>query len=170
MSPTTADSTAFFDEVTITPVVDSIVDGGFEQPPLDVNTYQTAPPASAWQFSGTAGVARNGSDFTTNWVEAQNAPEGTQVAYIQDNGSMSQTVYLDPGTYQLSFLACPACDLPGQLSGGRDPGRSQHGQHAKYRHDRPHKQLCSAAYQSSTFTITPATAGHTPSSSSVWTP
>ncbi len=105
MSPPSADSTAFIDNVAITPVVDTILDGGFEQPALAANAFATDPSGSAWQFSGTAGMARNGSDFATNWTEAQNAPAGAQVAYIQDTGSMSQTVYLDAGTYQLSFLA-----------------------------------------------------------------
>ena len=53
-----------------------------------------------WQFTGTAGVASNG-----NSTEAQDAPAGTQVGFLQGDGSMSQTVYLDAGTYQLSMLA-----------------------------------------------------------------
>ena len=104
MSPPSADSTAFIDEVAIAPVVDAILDGGFEQPALAANTFATDPSGLPWQFSGTAGVASNGSDFVTNWT-AQNAPAGTQVGYLQDTGSMSQTVYLDAGTYQVSFLA-----------------------------------------------------------------
>ena len=91
--------------MTITPAVDMVIDGSFETPSLDPNTFQQAPQDSAWQFSQSAGVARNGSAFVTNWIEAQNAPAGAQVAYLQDAGSMSQTVYLDAGTYQLSFLA-----------------------------------------------------------------
>ena len=106
VSPSTADSTAFIDSVAITPVVDSLVDGGFEQPALPVNSYQPDLSGMAWQFSGTAGISRNGSDLATNWVVAQNAPQGVQTAYLQDAGSMSQTVYLDAGSYQLSFLAC----------------------------------------------------------------
>ena len=76
MSPPSADSTAFIDNVAIAPVVDTILDGGFEQPPLVANAFATDPSGSAWQFTGTAGVAHNGSDFTTNWTEAQNAPAG----------------------------------------------------------------------------------------------
>ena len=91
--------------MAITPVVDAIVDGGFEEPALAANSFQTDPTGMAWQFSGTAGVAGNGSGFVTNSTEAQNAPPGTQVGYIQDNGTISQTVYLDAGTYQVSFLA-----------------------------------------------------------------
>lgn len=116
MSAANSTNTAFLDEVAITPVVDALVDGGFETPALAVNSYQSTPSSTAWQFSGSAGVARNGSDFTTNWVEAQNAPQGSQVAYLQNIGtptaatavaaaSISQTVFLDADTYQVSFLA-----------------------------------------------------------------
>ena len=112
-SPASADSTAFIDNVAISPVVDGLVDGGFETPALASNAYATDANGSAWQFSETAGLSRDGSDFQTNWVEAQNAPAGMQVGYVestivngvQNNGSISQTVYLDAGTYQLSFLA-----------------------------------------------------------------
>ena len=100
LSPQSGDSTAFIDEVSIAPVVDTILDGGFEQPAMAANTLVTDPAAMPWQFSGTAGVASNGTS-----TEAQNAPSGTQVGFLQNTGSMSQTVYLDAGTYQLSFLA-----------------------------------------------------------------
>ena len=101
MSPQSSDSTAFIDEVTISPVVDTILDGGFEQPALTANTMDTDPGGLPWQFAGTAGVASNG-----NSAEPQAAPEGTQAGFVQNTGSMSQTVYLDAGSYQLSFLAC----------------------------------------------------------------
>ena len=61
-----------------------------------------APNGSPWQFSGKAGVSSNGSAFTGG---NPNAPDGTQVAFIKNTGSMSQSVYLDAGTYSLSFLA-----------------------------------------------------------------
>jgi hypothetical protein len=105
LAPTTADSTAFIDEVAIVPMDDSISDGGFEQPALPSNAYQTDASGTAWTFTGTAGVARNGSDFVTNWTVAQNAPAGWQVGYIQEYGKMSQTVFLDAGTYEIALLA-----------------------------------------------------------------
>ena len=104
-STNSVDSTAFIDDVTLTPAVDTIVNGGFETPALVPNGFATDPGDAGWQFSGTAGIARNGSPFLTNWTEAQNAPTGAQVGYIEYTGSMSQTVYLDAGTYQLSCLA-----------------------------------------------------------------
>ena len=100
VSPQSGDSTAFVDEVTVTPVDDALLDGGFEQPPLTANTLAADPGGMPWAFSGTAGVASNG-----NSTEAQNAPAGTQAGFLQNTGSMSQSVYLDTGTYQVSFLA-----------------------------------------------------------------
>ena len=47
-------------------------------------------------------MSSNGSAFT---VDNPIAPDGTQVAFLQGTGSMSQSVYLDAGTYSLSFLA-----------------------------------------------------------------
>jgi hypothetical protein len=105
LTPNSVDSTVFVDEVAISPVVDGMVDGGFEEPALPLNAYAPDSTGSAWQFSGQAGIAKNGSNFVTNWTTAQNAPAGSQVAYLQGTGSMSQTVFLDAGTYQLDFLA-----------------------------------------------------------------
>lgn len=105
MSLANQDSTAFISEVSVEPVDDSLLNGGFEQPMLAANSYQADPSGLAWQFQGTAGVSKNGSDLQTNWVEAQNAPAGTQVGYIQNGGGMIQTAYLDAGTYDVSFLA-----------------------------------------------------------------
>ena len=105
VSQSPADSTAFIDSVILSPVQDSIADGGFEEPPLPVNSFLGDTPGSAWQFTGTAGIAKNGSKFVTNWTVAQNAPAGSQVAYLEYTGSMSQWVWLDAGTYEISFLA-----------------------------------------------------------------
>ena len=100
MSPSAADSTAFIDEVAISPVVDTLLNGGFEQPSLPANALATDPGGLPWQFSGTAGLVSNG-----NSAEAQNAPAGTQAGFVQASGSMSQTVYLDAGAYAISFQA-----------------------------------------------------------------
>jgi hypothetical protein len=105
MSPATSDSTIFLDQVATVPVYDGLIDGGFEQLSLAPNGYATDPSGTVWQFSGTAGISRNGSDFATNWVVAQNAPQGYQTGYVQGTGSISQTVYLDAGSYELSLLA-----------------------------------------------------------------
>ncbi len=47
-------------------------------------------------------MSANGSGLTSGNA---NAPQGAQVGYIMNNGSMSYSVYLDADTYSLSFLA-----------------------------------------------------------------
>jgi len=147
MSPAGDDSTAFIDEVSITPVVDSISDGGFEQPVLAANSSSADPTGMPWQFSGTAGVSSNGSSIVANSSQAQNAPEGTQVGYVEETGSISQNVYLDGGSYQLSLLAAQRAInqsnyeavevlVDGAQYGTIDPATTQY-----------------ASYQSSAFTV-----------------
>jgi hypothetical protein len=76
-------------------------DPGFETPSLAAGAYAYRPTGSAWTFSGSAGLARNGSAFNN-----PTAPQGSQVAFLQRSGSsISQAVDLAAGTYQLSFLA-----------------------------------------------------------------
>jgi hypothetical protein len=83
---------------------DTVGDPGFEQP--DVGTgpgaYQYDPAGSSWTFTGSAGVAGNGSDFTAGNPDA---PEGTQVAFVQAYGSISQAFTFAVGSYTVSFLA-----------------------------------------------------------------
>ena len=74
--------------------------GGFEAPAVG-SGFQYRPVGTPWTFTGCAGVAGNGSGFTSG---NPNAPEGTQVGFLQGTGSFSQTVAgLAAGTYQLSF-------------------------------------------------------------------
>ena len=90
--------------------------GGRHDPAMEVSRSrpwppmpsQTDPGGSAWQFSGTAGIARNGSDFVTNWTEAQNAPAGTQVGYLR--GRRQHEPDRVPGRRHLPTLVpgCPA--------------------------------------------------------------
>ena len=82
--------------------LNSISDGSFEAPTLAANSYTIAPASSPWQFTGDTGVSGNASGFT---IGNPNAPNGTQVAFLKNNGTISQTVYLDAGVYDLSFLA-----------------------------------------------------------------
>jgi hypothetical protein len=96
----TGDNTALVDSVTIQQ--NAILDGGFETPAISSTSFQYAPADANWQFAGTAGVASNDSGFT---VGNPSAPEGSQVAFLQETGSMSQAVSLGPGTYSLSFMA-----------------------------------------------------------------
>jgi hypothetical protein len=82
--------------------VPALANPGFEAPVVGLGSYDYNPNGAAWTFTGMAGVAANGSGFTGG---NPNAPEGTQVAFIQDAGSMTQTVALTGGVYTLSFAA-----------------------------------------------------------------
>jgi hypothetical protein len=57
---------------------------------------------SPWSFTGDAGLAGNGSAFTDG---NPNAPDGTQVAFVQDTGTIHQEVQFAAGTYKLGFRA-----------------------------------------------------------------
>jgi hypothetical protein len=82
-----------------------IANSGFELPAL-ASRFQYAPndPSGSWTFVGLAGVSTNGSGFTG---KNSSAPEGSQVAFIQGTGTMSQVVKgFQPGaSYVLSFSA-----------------------------------------------------------------
>jgi hypothetical protein len=84
----------------------SLSDAGFESPAVGTGTFGSFlydPAGTPWTFVGSAGVAGNGSGFTAG---NPNAPEGTQVGFLQGHGSFSQTVAgLPAGTYQLTFQA-----------------------------------------------------------------
>jgi subtilase family serine protease len=94
-----------------TPVANRIVadltglqQGGFEAPNLGTGSsaYQYDPTGTAWTFDSGSGLAGNGSAFTSG---NPNAPDGTQVAFLQGTGSFSQAVTFAAGTYNLSFSA-----------------------------------------------------------------
>src|SRR5262249_47341947 len=79
-------------------------DPGFESPSQGTGwtAYVYDPTGSAWSFSGNAGLAGNGSAFTAGNPPA---PQGTQVAFVQTTGSVSQAVNFTAGSYTLSFSA-----------------------------------------------------------------
>jgi len=98
---------------TVVPVASTTVyrsqangsDAGFETPHVGTGTngaFDYDPAGSAWDFDSSSGVAGNGSGFTSG---NPNAPQGTQVAFLQNAGALSQSYYFDAGTYTLSFLA-----------------------------------------------------------------
>ena len=97
------DNTAFVDQVAVAPASSSVGDPGFEQVQVGAGQFRYDPAGSAWTFSGSAGISANGSGFT--WANPP-APEGSQVAFLQGNGSFSQSVAgWAAGTYTLSFEA-----------------------------------------------------------------
>ncbi len=101
------DNTAFIDQVAVAPAsTSSIGDPSFGQPVVGAGQFQydptTGPPAT-WVFTGSSGISGNNSGFTSG---NPNAPQGYQVAILQQTGSFSQTVAgLTPGSYVLTFDA-----------------------------------------------------------------
>ena len=123
MSPSTADSTAFIDEVAITPVVDSIVDGGFEQPALAVKCL---PDRSQRLGLAVLGNGRRGQQWQRLRHELDGSPERPRGnAGRLPSGQRQHEPDRVPGRRHLPALVPgrPACDLPDELSGNRGPGR-----------------------------------------------
>jgi hypothetical protein len=101
------DRTAFVDlvQVVAAPTAIPLANAGFETPAVGSGTFgafQYNPAGAGWTFSPSSGVAGNGSGFTAG---NPNAPQGTQVGFLQGTGSVSQQVTLTAGTYQLTFRA-----------------------------------------------------------------
>jgi hypothetical protein len=101
----TSDQTAFVDAVRLnaTSTGLTVPNNGFETPTLSAGSYLYAPiSGSSWSFVGHSGLASNGSGFGN-----PNAPQGTQVAFLQDTGSFSQSISGFTGTasYIVAFMA-----------------------------------------------------------------
>ncbi len=80
---------------------------GFETPAYLPNAWTYNPAGTGWTFSTSAGTASNNSP----WVRT--SPEGVQVAFLQNNGTMSAEVTASAdGHYRLSFLAANRPDYP----------------------------------------------------------
>jgi hypothetical protein len=106
------DNTAFLDNVTVavaSPVTTNgptIGDNDFSEIPIG-DSYVYDPTGSSWTFSGVAGngsgVTGNNSPFTSG---NSNAPVGSQVAFLQENGTITQSVAgWANASYTLSFYA-----------------------------------------------------------------
>lgn len=102
---TGGDFTGFIDNVNITPAANpnpsQVVNGGFETPNLG-GAFQYGPAGGTWVFSGGSGLTGNNSAFTSG---NPSAPEGVQVAFLQVDGSISQTTTMTAGQYALSLRA-----------------------------------------------------------------
>jgi hypothetical protein len=94
------DFTAFIDDVRLNAAsTPALGNSGFETPNL-AGAYQYSPSGATWIFTAGAGITGNGNAFTSgNGV----APEGSQVAFLQGNGMVAQTVNLAAGSHTLSF-------------------------------------------------------------------
>ena len=65
--------------------------------------FQYDPTGSPWAFSGSSGISGNNSGFTSGNPPA---PQGSQVAFLQETGSFTQTVAdWAAGSYVLTFDA-----------------------------------------------------------------
>jgi hypothetical protein len=82
---------------------------GFETPHVGDGGTQFNPAGGGWEFAGTAGVAGNGGPFTGL---NPSAPQGGQVAFLQNASAVTQTVPdWIAGTYTVSFLAAQRIGL-----------------------------------------------------------
>jgi hypothetical protein len=109
------DNTAFIDDLVITAVPVVVANPGFETPVVGNGKYAYDPAGATWSFSGLAGISGNASPFT---VDNPDAPEGVQVAFVQETGSISQTINSWPSSfYQLTFSAAQRANY---IHGGED--------------------------------------------------
>ena len=80
-----------------------IGDPSFEMPAIAAGTSAQDPQDTFEQyctFVGTAGIASNGSNLGN-----PNAPDGTQVGYVQGQGSISQSVWFPGGKWKIALYA-----------------------------------------------------------------
>ena len=119
----TADNTALIDNVAIYHSEGQFADPSFEGPTQGTganNDFKYDPLGSSWTFSGPAGLAGNGSGFTSGNPPA---PDGTQVAFLQTIGTAGQSIDLPAGSYVVSFQAaqrpahCPFQTFQVQVDG-----------------------------------------------------
>lgn len=85
----------------------TIPNRGFENPALGSGAFGYGVNAAGWRFTASSGgsgsgIAGNGSGFTGS---NPNAPEGTQVAFLQRTGVISQRLFgfAPGGIYTLTF-------------------------------------------------------------------
>ncbi len=106
---TKGDATAFVDNVSIvndsssTAGAPALADQGFETPSVGANNFASDPQGTPWTFNGGSGVSANDSAYTSF---NSNAPEGQQVAFIQNQGAISQTLTnFAADSYHINFSA-----------------------------------------------------------------
>jgi len=89
-------------------------DGGFETPDLPTGSYQANPSGSGFTWSpvaadGQSGITENRSVFNTSTCSGvpcyQDAPNGTQAAFIQGEKIISRQLLFPYGTYKVQFKA-----------------------------------------------------------------
>jgi hypothetical protein len=107
-------------EVSATPEQTGYISNfGFEAPSM--SAYQYNPSGGTWVFTAQSGangsgISANGSAFTSG---NPNAPQGSQVAFLQGLGTISQTVVglIAGAIYQITFAAAQRNDIYGGQAG-----------------------------------------------------
>src|SRR5205814_1037715 len=99
----TGDNTVFIDRLQVSST--DLSDPGFEETSVGAGQYRFAPPPKtvwSWRYSGTAGVAANGSAFTSGNPPA---PDGVQVGFLQATGTMTLPITVaESGGYTVGGL------------------------------------------------------------------
>lgn len=86
-----------------TPGAEQVPDGGFESPAVGTPSgYAYRPVGSTWAFVGGSGYSLNNTNFTKF---NPNAPEGSQVLFLQGTGRVSQSLDLTEGLYLINLKA-----------------------------------------------------------------
>jgi hypothetical protein len=107
----TGDNTVFLDDVQVTMVPPAIPNFSFELPNLGTGNYRYGPSGGSWSFNGASpsgsGIVANGSAFSN-----PNAPLGLQAAFLQERGSIAQTLsgFIPGRTYTLTYSAAQRPD------------------------------------------------------------
>ena len=93
------------DNVFFYPSAQAVASYGFEQPNVGTgpSAYQYDPTGTPLTYLGTAGVAGNGSALGN-----PDAPQGSQVGFLQGTGSFGASGNFAAGTYYISFSAAQA--------------------------------------------------------------
>ena len=107
-SPSSSDSTAFIDNAVINAGC-AVGDGDFQQVVLAPRAYQIAPSGTPWEFTGMLGSAPT---TAASPAGNPNAPVGSQVAFIKDNGTMSESVFMRRRRLQSFLHGGPTRELP----------------------------------------------------------
>jgi hypothetical protein len=83
----------------------AVSDSSFETP--TVSGYQYNPTGTAWTFTSTAGISQAGGPFNPS----VGPPDGTQAAFIQNQGTMSQSISgWAAGNYTITFYGAQRSD------------------------------------------------------------
>jgi hypothetical protein len=78
----------------------ALVNPSFEIPAIASYQYNPSATGIGWTFSTSSGIQHNNSAWG-----ASPTPDGVQTAFIQNIGTITQTITLDAGSYTLSFQA-----------------------------------------------------------------